>query len=305
MHPFEISAFNCPSLAHPFHDTILRVEFSLYPSLTNLIDRRVTSTVTLNCLTMSWFAPETGTGAEDKVYIRDAEYAWLPATVVQTSNDDDSKNKTANNNNNNKEEGDNDDSNNKRDNTRVQVRIDLPSDWESTTVCKQQRQSKQNKQSPSPSETTTTTTSSMPHGQTRWVSLSDYPKHQLLLQNQGILARDMAELPHLHEAAILYQVKERHVREKPYTRVGEIVVAVNPCQWIEGLYTKEEQEKYAKILVWQEGTLRYVTLRCIALYCIFLRCVIRREWRAISQLKSMNDSPHECVCSIDRYSRRR
>jgi hypothetical protein len=67
----------------------------------------------------------------------------------------------------------------------------------------------------------------------------------------------MAELPHLHEAAILYQVKERHVLEKPYTRVGEIVVAINPCQWIEGLYSKEEQEKYAKILVWQEGTLHY------------------------------------------------
>jgi myosin heavy subunit len=189
---------------------------------------------------MSWFAPETGTDTDAKVYIRDAEYAWLPATVVQTSSDGDS---------NNTNEDDNE--NNKQDNTRVQVRIDLPSDWESTTVCHHN----QTKQSKSSETTTTTCSMSMPHGQTRWVSLCDYPKHQLLLQNQGILARDMAELPHLHEAAILYQVKERHVREKPYTRVGEIVVAINPCQWIEGLYSKEEQEKYAKILVWQEGTL--------------------------------------------------
>jgi hypothetical protein len=187
---------------------------------------------------MSWFAPETGTGAEDKVYIRDTDYAWLPATVVQTSSGDS---------NSSKEENDND--TNKQDITRVQVLIDLPEDWESTTVC-HQHQTKQSRSS----ETTTAT--SMPHGQTRWVSLSDYPKHQLLLQNQGILARDMAELPHLHEAAILYQVKERHVREKPYTRVGEIVVAINPCQWIEGLYSKQEQEKYAKILVWQDGTLQ-------------------------------------------------
>lgn len=191
---------------------------------------------------MSWFAPETGTGTEDKVYIRDTEYAWLPATVVQTSSDDDSKNT-----NNNKE----DDNNNKQDNTRVQVRIDLPSDWGSTTVCTQHKKSQ--------TSLTDTTCSSIPqHGQTRWVSLSDYPKHQLLLQNHGVLARDMAELPHLHEAAILYQVKERHVRQKPYTRVGEILVAINPCQWIDGLYSKEEQEKYAKILVWQEGTLHCI-----------------------------------------------
>jgi myosin heavy subunit len=182
---------------------------------------------------MSWFVPETGT--EDKVYIRDAQYAWLPATVVPTFSDDDGES----NSNNNKE----DDTNKKQDNTRVQVRIELPSDWKSTTVlCHSSNQN--DKQ---------TTSETATHEQTlRWVSLKDYPKHQLLLQNQGVLARDMAELPHLHEAAILYQVKERHVRQKPYTRVGEIVVAINPCQWIEGLYTKEQQEKYAQILVWQE-----------------------------------------------------
>jgi hypothetical protein len=219
---------------------------------------------------MSWFVPETGSGAEEKVYIRDAEYAWLPATVVETSSDDDS--------NNNKEEDDNN-NNNKQDNTRVQVRIELPSDWKSTTVCNQNKQS---------SETTGTL-----HGQTRWVSLQDYPEHELLLQNQGVLARDMAELPHLHEAAILYQVKERHIRQKPYTRVGEIVVAINPLEWISGLYSKEEQEKYAKVLVWQEGTLH-------ALYS-----VIRREWWPSSLLKSMSYSQHEFVCSIDRYPRGR
>jgi myosin heavy subunit len=186
---------------------------------------------------MSWFVPETGT--EDKVYIRDAEYAWLPATVVPASvNEDDGESS-----NNNKED---DNTNNKQDNSRVQVRIELPSDWESTTVCHSSNQN--NKQ------TTSESIATFPHEETRWVSLKDYPKHQLLLQNQGVVARDMAELPHLHEAAILYQVKERHLREKPYTRVGEIVVAINPCQWITGLYTKEQQEKYAQILVWQEGT---------------------------------------------------
>jgi myosin heavy subunit len=182
-------------------------------------------------MTMSWFVPETGT-TDDKVYIRDDEYAWLPATVVQASNDNDNDI----NNNNNRDKQD----------PRVQVRIELPSDWKSTTMGHKQ------------SETSL-------HGQTRWVALKDYPKRQLYLQNQGVAARDMAELPHLHEAAILYQVKERHVHQKPYTRVGEIVVAVNPCQWISGLYSREKQEMYAKILVWREGTLRYVVLRYVTL----------------------------------------
>ena len=64
-------------------------------------------------------------------------------------------------------------------------------------------------------------------------------------------ARDMADLHYLHEAAILYNLKQRHAQKLPYTRVGDIVVAVNPFQWIDGLYSAEKQGLYAQHLVWE------------------------------------------------------
>ena len=63
-------------------------------------------------------------------------------------------------------------------------------------------------------------------------------------------ARDMADLHYLHEAAILYNLKQRHGQNLPYTRVGDIVVAVNPFEWIDGLYSSEKQAIYAKHLIW-------------------------------------------------------
>ena len=38
----------------------------------------------------------------------------------------------------------------------------------------------------------------------------------------------MADLPHIHEAAVLYNLKDHPGDRAPYTRVGDIVVAVNP-----------------------------------------------------------------------------
>jgi myosin V len=49
----------------------------------------------------------------------------------------------------------------------------------------------------------------------------------------------------------LYNIKARHVLAKPYTRTGDIVIAVNPYQWLTHLYTPEEQKKYANKLVWE------------------------------------------------------
>lgn len=114
---------------------------------------------------------------------------------------------------------------------RALVRIELPASWTTATICNQDYDNVAKKE--------------------QWVSLKDYPKLQLPLQNEGVACRDMAELPHLHEAAILYQVKERHAQHKPYTRVSEIVVAVNPCEWISDLYSEEEQRMYAENFVWK------------------------------------------------------
>mmetsp|Transcript_37818 Transcript_37818/g.55694 ORF Transcript_37818/g.55694 Transcript_37818/m.55694 type:complete len:1372 (+) Transcript_37818:176-4291(+) len=89
------------------------------------------------------------------------------------------------------------------------------------------------------------------------VDLKDYPSNALPLQNideEGKLVEveDMVDLPFLHEAAILYNLKARHERGLPYTRTGDIVIAVNPYHWIEGLYATETQENYAARLIWED-----------------------------------------------------
>ena len=87
------------------------------------------------------------------------------------------------------------------------------------------------------------------------IDLSDYDGRVLPLQNvheDGTLRMvpDMVDLPFLHEAAILYNLKARHVAATPYTRTGDIVIAVNPYQWIGGLYSAERMGRYADALVW-------------------------------------------------------
>ena len=92
----------------------------------------------------------------------------------------------------------------------------------------------------------------------RTVRLSDYPSGVLPLQNVDRRGRllgksDMADLPHLHEPAILYNLKERHGRGVPYTRVGDIVVAMNPLRWIDGLYSAERRNFYSEHLIWNRA----------------------------------------------------
>jgi myosin heavy subunit len=133
----------------------------------------------------------------DQVYVRDAQFAWLPAVVLQVCDD------------------------------RVLVRIELPDDWSQTTITSISDQNTLNLAN-----------------QEQWVALKEYYNHCLPLQNNRI-CRDMAELDHLHEAEILYQIKHRHcVLAKPYTRVGDIIVSVNPCHWIPDLYSTERQQFY-------------------------------------------------------------
>ena len=153
------------------------------------------------------------------VYIQDEAYSWLPATLVQYCD---------------------------QEKTRAQVSIVLPPDWHAQTVLSVDS---------SILDLEERTAKSM----TRIVSLSDYPNNELPLQNldssttsskANASKRDMADLPHLHEAAILYNLKERHATNHPYTRVGDIVVAMNPFVWMDHLYRKETRDLYAKNLVW-------------------------------------------------------
>jgi myosin V len=50
----------------------------------------------------------------------------------------------------------------------------------------------------------------------------------------------------------LYNLKLRHANEKPYTRTGDIVIAVNPYQWYRDLYTEQKQKYYFQRIVADE-----------------------------------------------------
>jgi len=49
----------------------------------------------------------------------------------------------------------------------------------------------------------------------------------------------------------MYNLKLRHINDKPYTRTGDIVIAVNPYQWFDDLYTEKKRNYYSNRLVWE------------------------------------------------------
>lgn len=150
-----------------------------------------------------------------KVYIRDQAYAWLPASIVSI-----------------KEE-------------KAVVRIELPRDWHSSTVLCQDSGLEEVEDALIDDKETLS--------KLREVPLDSYPNGQLPLQNKCDPKSDMTALPHLHEAAMLYNLKGRHMVGKPYTRVSDVMVAMNPFHRIDKLYSSERQRFYAQQLVWGQG----------------------------------------------------
>ena len=75
------------------------------------------------------------------------------------------------------------------------------------------------------------------------VSLEDYPNGTLPLKNVN-QHTDMTDLPFLHEPGILYNLRTRFFQDKPYTRTGDVLVAINPYQWINNIYTVEKRKLY-------------------------------------------------------------
>lgn len=138
------------------------------------------------------------------VFIRDPEYAWIPAIRESTTD------KTA------------------------QVRVpQYPS--EQATICDGGASAK--------------------GWEEEEVPLKEYNRGVLPMQNvdgNGFLKAypDMVNLPFLHEAGLLYNLKERHRQGKPYTRTGDIIIAVNPFQWFKEIYTEKVRNRYARVLVW-------------------------------------------------------
>eukprot|EP00957_Ditylum_brightwellii_P176913 13475816-Ditylum_brightwellii.AAC.1 len=136
------------------------------------------------------------------VFVHDKVYSWLPATVISTSSDSSSiahDDATA----------------------TVTVRLALPSDWKESTY--------------HPPRSTLATSSSNNDLLMRTVKLKDYPDFHLPLQNvdaHGFLDEqaDIGNMKYVHEASVLYNLRERHKKGLPYTRVGKIVVAINPYE---------------------------------------------------------------------------
>jgi myosin-5 len=53
------------------------------------------------------------------------------------------------------------------------------------------------------------------------------------------------------QAGILFNLKCRHIEGNPYTRTGDIIIAVNPFQWFTFLYTDAKRTYYSNRLVWE------------------------------------------------------
>ncbi|ETW09954.1 hypothetical protein H310_00375 [Aphanomyces invadans] len=54
---------------------------------------------------------------------------------------------------------------------------------------------------------------------------------------------DMISVDHLHEGAILYNLRQRFFSHLPYTYTGKICIAVNPYQWL-SLYSPDTMQMY-------------------------------------------------------------
>lgn len=160
-----------------------------------------------------------------KVYVRDQPYAWLPGSIVFIKDG------------------------------KAFVRIELPLNWHSSTVLCQDSGLEEVEDAlldGANNDEDGDDDKKKPNA-FRSVPLASYPNNQLPLQNKCGNKSDMTTLPHLHEAAMLYNLKERNSLKKPYTRVRNIIVAMNPFARIEKLYSLEMQRFYARQFVWVQG----------------------------------------------------
>ncbi len=68
-----------------------------------------------------------------------------------------------------------------------------------------------------------------------------------------VIVQDLRDLPNLNEASILYNLKNRYQNRKcPYTRAtSNVLVAINPYHWIDGLYSHERRNEYSEKIVWK------------------------------------------------------
>ena len=64
------------------------------------------------------------------------------------------------------------------------------------------------------------------------------------IRTLGVLPDDLVKMDDINEATILYNLRRRFLRDKSYTNLGTILIAVNPFKWLPGLYEPEVLEYY-------------------------------------------------------------
>lgn len=80
-------------------------------------------------------------------------------------------------------------------------------------------------------------------GSSVWIDAKDA---QLSNEVVGSEPEDLTKLVHLHEASILHALHRRYENLEIYTRIGRILVALNPFQSVEKLYRVEQKAVYAQ-----------------------------------------------------------
>ncbi|VDN08631.1 unnamed protein product [Dibothriocephalus latus] len=77
------------------------------------------------------------------------------------------------------------------------------------------------------------------------LSIFEIPTNQVLLaEPRDHFPDDNCALINLNEATLLENVKQRYMKDKIYTYVANILIAVNPYHEIPGLYSKETVQQY-------------------------------------------------------------
>lgn len=160
-----------------------------------------------------------------RIFVRDQLYSWIPARVLDYQSD------------------------------HACVAVDLPASWCESTLLENDKPDEDVHSSlagvPLSDLMQYISKFGVPIACLRKVLYSDYDNGDLPLQNDEEGKRDMADLVELSFPAILYNLKARYYERKPYTRVGNIVIAMNPFAWIGSLYDPSTRDLYSNKLIWE------------------------------------------------------
>ncbi len=111
------------------------------------------------------------------------------------------------------------------------------------------------------------------------IKLKDYgtskslPLQCIDTHGSEIVVDDMRDLPYSNEPSILYNLKARYEVEKtPYTRAtSSVMVAINPYEWIEGLYAETTRRDYADKIVWKGMKMEIIRILSSLFYFLLLQ----------------------------------